>query len=351
MPSWGEILNEFNNTKLPSGQLDPDAVRRKYVVNLHKLTQRPTIVYATRWVTPIVGADPSTVSVEIVDIQGLMEVMKGITDDRLDLVIHSPGGSLEGAEAFVKYLRSKFKHIRAIVPYAAMSAATMICMACDEVVMGKHSFLGPIDPQFGMQTPLGPRMVPAQAIVDQFRKAQDEIKADPTKLASWAPMLGQYGPDLLVRCDNVSELSLQLVGQWLSTHMFSNNKAQADAVAKWLWSHTEHKSHSRFLDREKLEAKGIIIKRLEDDQSIQDAVLSVYHAVSLTFQFSTVAKLIENHMGKLYLLQTALPRPPQPQAMAVQLPTPPTGLPPGAPVPFAQQRQPGWLTRLLQRLL
>jgi len=56
--------------------------------------------------------------------------------------LHSPGGSIEAAEAIVTYLRSKFAHIRAIVPHSAMSAATMIAMACDEIVMGKHSFLG-----------------------------------------------------------------------------------------------------------------------------------------------------------------------------------------------------------------
>ncbi|WP_429497987.1 SDH family Clp fold serine proteinase [Robbsia andropogonis] len=244
-------------------------------------------------------------SVDIQDIQGLMEVMRGINDTNLDIIIHSPGGSLEGAEAFVNYLRSKFKHIRAIVPHAAMSAATMICMACDEIVMGKHSFLGPIDPQFSMQTALGARMVPVQAVVEQFELAKKEIKEDPSKLAAWAPMLSQYGPDLLVQCNNASTLSLNLVTQWLSTYMFAKDAAKASEVAQWLWDHSEHKSHSRFLDRDKLSARGIVIKHLEDNQQFQDAVLSVYHAVTLTFGHSGVTKLIQNHLGKLYLNSAA----------------------------------------------
>jgi ClpP class serine protease len=41
-----------------------------------------------------------------------------------------------------------------------MSAATMVACAANQIVMGKHSFLGPIDPQLILQTALGNRLVP-----------------------------------------------------------------------------------------------------------------------------------------------------------------------------------------------
>ena len=125
-----------------------------------------------------------------------MEALYGIPETKLDLIVHSPGGSPEAAEAIVIYLRSKFEHIRVFVPHMAMSAATMIACAADEVVMGKHSFIGPIDPQLQLQTGLGVRLVPAQAIVDQFAQAVLECQ-DATKIRAWLPMLTQYGPDLL----------------------------------------------------------------------------------------------------------------------------------------------------------
>ncbi|RAR51700.1 serine dehydrogenase proteinase [Paraburkholderia unamae] len=333
MPSWGEILTEINTSQQPVMQLD--AVRKKYLVRLHQHTKRPVIVYATRWVSPLPNMDPTVLSVDIADIQGLMEVMKGIDSTELDLVIHSPGGSIDAAEAFVRYLRSKFQHIRAIVPYAAMSAATMICMACDEVVMGKHSFLGPIDPQFVMQTPLGPRAVPAQAIVEQFNKAQKEISGDQSKLASWIPMLGQFGPDLLIRCDNANALSKKLVEEWLTSYMLKDNPAQARATAEWLANHTEHKTHSRYLARETLQAKGIKILPLEKDETLQDEVLSLYHATTLTFQNTVVGKLIENHLGKCFLLMGGVPvqQPAIPQGLIqlLQMPVAPPIAPPFAP--------------------
>ena len=99
-----------------------------------------------------------------------MEVTQGLVGRQIDLVLHSPGGSPEAAEAVVSYLRSRFSHIRVIVPNLAMSAATMMACTANEIIMGKHSFLGPTDPQLVLSTPLGVRSVPAQATLDQFER-------------------------------------------------------------------------------------------------------------------------------------------------------------------------------------
>src|SRR2546428_13939699 len=62
-----------------------------------------------------------------------------------------------------------------IIPQLAMSAATMIACAADEIVLGKHSFLGPIDPQLILNTPVGQRMVPAENILEQFEQGQKRV--------------------------------------------------------------------------------------------------------------------------------------------------------------------------------
>lgn len=77
-----------------------------------------------------------------------MQVVHGLpTGAPLDLILHSPGGTAEAAESIVAYLRKRFSELRVIVPVAAMSAATMMAMAADRIVMGQHSQVGPIDPQ------------------------------------------------------------------------------------------------------------------------------------------------------------------------------------------------------------
>ncbi|WP_210249303.1 SDH family Clp fold serine proteinase [Neorhizobium alkalisoli] len=232
-----------------------------------------------------------------------METMHGLGSDELNLIIHSPGGSPNAAAAIVQYIRSKFSNVVAYVPHMAMSAATMIACASDRIVMGRHSSIGPVDPQFNMQTSLGVRMVPAQAIVAQFEKAKEECR-DPAKLAAWAPMLAQYGPDLLVACSNAQELSKQLVTEWLSTWMFAgteNPKERASALAEWLSNHDEFKDHGRPISRDEAVAHGLFVDPLEQNQEIQDAVLSVFHATSHTFAATACAKIIENNIGKAFL--------------------------------------------------
>ena len=108
----------------------------------------------------------------------------------LDLILHSPGGSIGAAEAIVLYLRSRFKHIRVIVPNLAMSAAAMISCAADKIVLGKHSFLGPTDPQIPIRTVNGLEFVPAQAILDEFERAKLECRNKRNRFG-WHPILTQ----------------------------------------------------------------------------------------------------------------------------------------------------------------
>jgi hypothetical protein len=67
------------------------------------------------------------------------------------------------------------------------------------------------------------------------------------------------------------------------------------------------KSHSRYLSRDILEQRGLVIERLEDDQNLQDAVLSVYHAVNITFSATGAVRIVENHLGQAFLRQVAVP--------------------------------------------
>ncbi|RLG20563.1 hypothetical protein DRN74_05170 [Candidatus Micrarchaeota archaeon] len=126
MPTWGEILNELRNIIEKEKRPPFDIVRRKYLQQLSNHTKRNVILHASK------GTQPTNIPAELIsitdkDIQGFMEVISGLSGPNLDLIIHSPGGSAEATEALVKYLRSKFNHIRAIIPYGAMSAAIVSC--------------------------------------------------------------------------------------------------------------------------------------------------------------------------------------------------------------------------------
>lgn len=317
MPIWSEILTELSETATPerNGHPDFDKVRRKYLAELHRHTGTAVILYASGWLQKP-EVPPALISDE--DIQALMEVSQGLTGNQLDLIMHSPGGSPEAAEAIVSYLRQRFSHIRLFVPQLAMSAATMIACAADEIVLGKHSFLGPTDPQILLPTSLGFRSVPAQAVLDQFSRAQEEC-IDPAKLSAWIPMLDQYGPDLLVQCESALAMSKDLVKIWLETYMFKDmddRVEQAKSVAEWLANHGHFKSHSRHIPRDEVKKHGLTVVPLESDPSLQDLVLSVFHATTHTLASTPAVKIVENHTGRAFIKSLSIPMPSPPPGIA-----------------------------------
>ncbi|MDE0680077.1 MAG: serine protease [Gammaproteobacteria bacterium] len=304
MPIWSEILTELASTQEQGNPPDFDSVRRKYLAEMHRHTGRNIILYASGWLQKP-DVPPAPVSISDEDMQALMEVSQGLAGDQLDLILHSPGGSPEAAEAIVSYLRQRFTHIRVIVPQLAMSAATMISCAANEIVLGKHSFLGPTDPQLLLQTSLGIRAVPAQAVLDQFDRATREC-ADPAKLSAWLPMLGQYGPDLLVQCELALAMSKELVKTWLESYMFEGLDdcvERAQSVSDWLAGHDNFKSHSRHIPRDEAEKRRLVVYRLETDEVLQDLALSVFHATTHTFSGTPAVKIVESHTGRAFVKQ------------------------------------------------
>jgi len=192
-----------------------------------------------------------------------------------------------------------------MVPQAAMSAATMLACASNRIVMGKHSSLGPIDPQFIVSTQSGMMAHPAQAILDQFELAKEECK-DPQLLGAWMPILPQYGPALLVQCINALNLAEDLVAEWLRTWMLAPlGKAKAARIARTaarkLADHSKFKSHGRPIHRDVALGMGLVVDKLERDQQLQDLVLTVYHATTHTFSSTAAAKIIENHLGRAFV--------------------------------------------------
>lgn len=293
MPSWGEILQELAAQQATNGMPDVDGTRKKYLERMHALTGRSVVLYSTDFLNK--GGQQSQIN--LADMQGLMEVFRNLPGPDLDLIIHSPGGQAEATDRLVRYMRSKFANIRVFVPMAAMSAATMWAMAADELVMGKHSQVGPIDPQVTLPPGL---QVPAGALVEQFQQAVEECAEAPEKITGWLPTLQQYPPGLLNMCESATALSKKLVAEWLKEYMLKGQDDVAQTLADWLASDKVHLSHGRAITREQLVEMGLPVTSLEDDQDLQDAVLSVHHATMHTFGGSAV-KIIENHLGARFV--------------------------------------------------
>ena len=295
MANRNDIIKEITEYKT-AGQ---DIIRRHYLKELQSFTGNDTIVYAASFPSRIVGLPGNIISIGLDDIQGFMTCLNGLNNERLDLIIHSPGGSLEATEQLVQYLRSKYKYIRAIIPQNAMSAATMIACACDEIVMGKQSAIGPIDPQMSLTKPNGiTYTMPAHSILADFERARTEISNDPSSATVWIPKLLEIPMGFLDLCEKTIDLSKKKVAEWLNTYMFLNDEKKGESIAEWLGDFNKHETHGRPINYKLAREKGLKITLLEDDQELQEKVLSVFHATLVTFEVSACVKIVENHLGK-----------------------------------------------------
>lgn len=295
MPSWNGLLNDLRTRGSTH-----DVVRREYLQRLAQVTGRNTIVYYSGWLQKgqLQNEIGAGFSINDDDKNGFMATIHKMDRAKgLDLILHTPGGGMAATESLVDYLRSMFgNNIRAIIPQLAMSAGTMIACSCREIIMGKESSLGPIDPQFGG--------LPAHGILEEFYRAAREIQEDPRRIPVWQPIIANYRPTLIGECEKAVAWANEMVKEWLVTGMFSgeaNALAKAQTIVTELSDHALTKSHDRHISMERGRSLGLMISALEDDGELQDAVLSVHHACIHTLAATLAYKIIENHEGTAYM--------------------------------------------------
>lgn len=294
MASWNEILDRFGH--MPSQY---DLVRREYLKQLSDYTGRNTILYYSAWLQKsLMNNGTFDFGINDNDKTGFMTCIYQLDKNKgLDLILHTPGGDISATESLVVYLKSIFgKDIRVIIPQMAMSAGTMISCCAKEVIMGKHSNLGPIDPQYGMYR--------AHGIIEEFENIKQEHVKNPLGTQVWGPILSKYTPTLVGECQKVIDWSNGLVKQWLKENMFegvTNAEDKANNVVESIGSHALTKSHSRHLHIDYLRNIGLNITALEDDSELQDKVLSIHHSTMITISSTKAAKIIENQNGVSFI--------------------------------------------------
>jgi hypothetical protein len=69
----------------------------------------------------------------------------------------------------------------------------------------------------------------------------------------------------------------------------------------------DSKNHSRHFDKESCRTFGLKIVDLEDNDLFQDAILSIHHAYMTTLASTSAMKIIENHLGKAFIIQQNTP--------------------------------------------
>lgn len=133
----GIILGNERKEKMSSIE------RNQIFEKIKTIRNNPVIAYVTSvrngqsW---SIGNDAIT-SI-IAAIQSIPEEFK-----ELDFIIISNGGDPIAAQRLISFLRERFNKITVMLPYVAYSAATILALGADEIIMHPFSNLGPVDPQ------------------------------------------------------------------------------------------------------------------------------------------------------------------------------------------------------------
>ncbi len=257
------------------------------VLNVEKLRNSTLISYMAAQ-NALVGPEDAGMLVDTIE----MVLPESRKLDKLDLFLHSPGGFLDSAYKIIKICKEYSKEFNVIVPLSAKSAATVIALGANEIVMTVFAELGPIDPI--IQHPYKPNVrVPARSIKDFFAFLEstetDKIQVDPQFRVHMSSLLDPY---LIGSYQTALNSSKQIAEILLKENALKN---QLDRVPEAVKKLTEYYySHSYVIDRNEAREIGLNAINSESliglDSSIRK-LLGVYQQFMMQ---NNILKLIGN---------------------------------------------------------
>lgn len=275
----------------------PRYSRQELIKSIEEATNRKLIVYFANTFNDFGSVNRN-------DIAPFGDLLMDISRDvDLDLLIHSSGGDIDAAEKIICMCRDKSKSFRVIVPQYAKSAATLIALAADSIVMGYTSELGPIDPQISITLRDGKRLTrPAHSYLEGLKTIRDEIKGDSSYIKTYLPLLEQLDPALLDYCRKAIKRSEEFAKKWLSRHMFKDNEKKAASIAAKLNSVDKYVMHGVVIDHEEAEKEiGLNIEYLQPDNPLWKLIWETYCQYEVDIRNLGVNKIFESNKVHLTL--------------------------------------------------
>jgi hypothetical protein len=301
--------------------------RKPLIQNLEKILGAKVITY----VASLYHQVPMIMGQDIPIFEDLLRSAGGAEEGYL--IINSPGGDGNVAEKIITMCRQRFtKSFKVIVPNFAKSAATMIALGSDKILMGYLAELGPIDPQLG--NPVAGGLIPARSFIDGLEMIRRNIaKGDPVQM--YLPMLAQIRPEIIAQCQSAIDGSREFAEKWLRECMLKNNPQQAKQVADWLSQGVKYKSHGKVIDyNEAHDVLKLDVEKIPANSELWNNVWELYCRSVLFLQQQGAAKLFESEAVSLTMhIQIQVMGTPQPPRRVMQPPAAPDNAPEPSPTP------------------
>jgi len=211
---------------------------------------------------------PDKDSIESSDVLRLIEELPRRNQiNKLNLLLNSAGGNIYSAYKAINVIRSRCKTLRVFVPLYAKSAATLMALGSDEIVMGYQSELGPLDAPIEHPLVEGIRLsamdgVNALEFLFGFcdyvifelglhiRKNAQLSRKDSLQLALdfatkyTQPVVAKLDPLVVNMCYRYLQIAEKYATELLLSYMFKNKKNKEDLAEeisqKLVYEYPEH---------------------------------------------------------------------------------------------------------------
>lgn len=275
------------------------SVHQRLVRLYQKHHHRKLVVYSALFSHPggIIGNEDSE-TIENVLRSCDMSQYKG-----LDLMIHSPGGMPQAAGDIIRVCRAYSESFRTIIPNMAMSAATVLGMGSDEIIMSDTSKLGPIDPQMIFQTKEGTLVRAAKSIIDAFGALVTEannLAAQNKPATAQLHLLTKQDPSWIVECFRARKATVDLAIRVLKTGMLkTKSDDEIQKVAGSFLDIGDTTSHGRTISSKEAAEMGLKITHEDKFSNYWKLTWEIYVRTELYTRNKGLTKYICTDTGAI----------------------------------------------------
>jgi len=240
-------------------------LRQLLISDIEEDTGRELIVYFSQLSE---GINPT-------DADDLSEIIEGLSTNDIDLLIQTPGGSVDAVEKFVSVLKNRLSSYRVIVPSWAKSGGTVIAISSKEILLGVNSELGPIDPQM---------FLPDIGVVPCELVAKDKTKD---------PIIRGLADTTVKRMRRLAKKILQ------KGMLSSKTSAQIDRVITQIGSPSTYGSHGAVIGFGEAQDLGLNVSWMKPEENLWKRVWLLYTLYDYDTKTKGLGKIVEGAVNSI----------------------------------------------------
>lgn len=202
------------------------------------------------------------------------------SQEELALFIYTPGGDTIAGWGLVNLLKQYCKKLKVLVPFRSLSCGTLISLGADEIIMGKHGLLSPVDPSvaspFNPPAPAAPTSLLPVSVEDMMgfldlARKEIGLKDEASIVQILKILSDKVHPLALGAVYRAREQSSTLAKRLLSLHT-KDDETKINEIVKLLTQ--ELPTHNYLIGRS--EAQEIGLKIIEPNDRIEKLMWNLY---------------------------------------------------------------------------